>query len=405
MPRLTDLANEVLLQIASYLEPDAERHVGPFHTWGQLLEIQAKRARRQLQTVNALALSCKRLHGLVTPVLYSYIALTDTNRYAQPQLPLLLHTLENNESLKNYVRRAAVGGLDASQFQALFWLPRIHSLSIRDFADLEAWEWEGEEHVGTSPVRTLRLANCGAHEPTLTDILSWPSALEELWYEADQVEWDGHYEGEEAPGYSVAAVERCLKRQAGSLRKLVFSRPVQCHEGLGYSGVVDLSGFTKLESLSINHVFLVSWDQDSNVCERLPKSLVELDVFYDDHDYVTFMMGDAQRPGWLFDLLEKKRQCCPALERVRILSFEWDSAMEEQEEEGEEGEEGEEREQDQQGDWVPGRELVQAFARAEVSFSLYLHEDRRFKYVANGKGWEDEWEAKVKDHMEALENV
>ncbi|SPN97262.1 uncharacterized protein DNG_00776 [Cephalotrichum gorgonifer] len=249
------------------------------------------------------------------------------------------------------------------------------------FKGYRSLEWEGLDHIGTSSVRKLRLSYCGAHEAALKDLLSWPSALEELWYEADQGEWAPGFEeeGEEVPDYTTSAIERCLASQVGSLRKLVFSRPVQDHEGLGYSEGINLRRYEKLQSLSINHVFLIGFeDANTNVWERLPKSLVELDVFYDDSGYINFM-ENAERPGWLFDLLEKKQQFFPALEKVRILSCEG-AGHDEDEAVG------------VQAEWSPGGDLVQAFVRADVSFTLYLNEKHRYEYVANGEAWDDDWE-------------
>jgi hypothetical protein len=176
----------------------------------------------KIKDLKFIVASCKRLHNVLTPTLYSYIPLTDDNVYRKRQLPVVLQVLQNNEELQNYITCAHAKAGDTIDFQNFFWMPNMKTLSISDCNAWEAMQWEDQNHVGISEVKVLHLRNCGAHEAPLAEILSWPRALKELWYDAEQGEWSGRYGDQDPVEFTCAAVGRALAPQAASLEKLVF---------------------------------------------------------------------------------------------------------------------------------------------------------------------------------------
>ncbi|CAJ2507856.1 Uu.00g090420.m01.CDS01 [Anthostomella pinea] len=421
MARLTDLSDELIVEIISYLTPHQRASFmngQPFYHWPEQLDKHNEAIMASIQDLQALSTACRRLYLIATEALYDYIPLSSNAERSEK----LISTLDNNEDLTVYVRCVDVdvkryGGM--LQFTSLFWLPNVHTISIRGFDLWEPWEWEDDAHVGASPVQVLRLLECGAHEKPLTQMLSFPKALRELWYEVNQVEWDGHYGDNDAPGFTCAAVERAMANQVGSLEKVVFTRPTPDHEGIGYEDQLDVRQYERLKVLHVNQVFLTSLEPDVPVWEHLPKSLEELEVYYDDMGHIKILEDDADRPDWLFGMLERmakpdekgvRGDFTPLLERVRIISLEWHPEMYEESEEEEDDEEDENAAPATAGEpdveidesrgvghpgstWLPPRELIQKFIRAGVSFSIFLHGQRRYRYtVEGGRGFQDKWE-------------
>lgn len=127
---------------------------------------------------------------------------------------------------------------------------------------------------------------------------------------------------------------------------------------------------------------------------------MELDVFYDDSGYIDFLEGDAERPDWLFGLLEHKETHVPKLERVRITSLEWwpDDYDEEErsEDSGDESEPEWAIQRRARKEWVPPVDLYKSFDRAGVSCSVFIHQKRRFRTSDvdgdRAKGFAEQWE-------------
>ncbi|KAK6068461.1 hypothetical protein SCUP234_11131 [Seiridium cupressi] len=276
---------------------------------------------------------------------------------------------------------------------------------------------ENQYYGQTSPVEVLRLLECGAHEGALHQLLNYPCALKELWYDVNQGEWSGYYEGTAPVEFSCEAVRRSLDYQMRSLEHFSFTRPVQLHEGLDYGDLLDLSQFTALWTLCINQVFLVGLQPDFDIGKHLPTTLEELEIFYDDTGYVDFLTDDAPAPEWLFHLLRQpldkgnKPVFTPELKRLRIISMEW--WPEQGSDYGEDEEENEIRNNDEVGNntvilngsrlrshpdspWRPPEALLKELWQANLpslSWSIFLHQRRRCLCVPEGgSGFATEWE-------------
>ncbi|KAH8197325.1 hypothetical protein TruAng_008529 [Truncatella angustata] len=333
----------------------------------------------------------------------------------------LLQTLEWGTAICDYIQHVSINvrGISSAEVfhQLFFWLPKVHTIDLKNYDawDTEPWDENNQYDVQGSPVKVLRLVECGAHEDPLHEILSFPSALRELWYDVVQIEWSGHW-GDTAPvDFSCAAIKRSLGHQIHSLEKLVFTRPRQDHEGFGYNDQLDISDLTALRSLCINQVFLVGYHSDLNIREHMPSSLEELDVFFDDAGYLSFLSHDAPAPVWLFGLLKQPRDeknsnrpsFTPELKRLRIVSQEWWPEYSE-ESEGESMSEGHDVGNDDLSldesrlrtnadyPWKPPRVLLRALSQsnlAKLSWCIYLHGSRRCSYVPEGgSGFTTEWE-------------
>ncbi|RYP24522.1 hypothetical protein DL765_000542 [Monosporascus sp. GIB2] len=436
MAQLLDLPTEILLKIISNLaahnQPDSLDHV-PFYCWVEALMEQDEEAQEQITWLRPVSASCRRLYDVCFRALYSYIPL-DWSSSGAPSMRLL-QALGNDQSPLVHVRclHIDVKSCSALGFYKVFWLPNVRIVSLRRFTNRQALGWDGHDHVGTSPVEVLRLIECGAHEEALAEVLSWPKALKELWYDIEQAYWDGHYWSGYRPGpaayqFTCAAVERAMKSQANSLERLVLTRQRRPYQGLGYSFPINLSDFTRLRRLSIYHVFLVGrYCGDGELLRKqLPRSLNELEVFFDDGG-TDFLKG-ATLPNqqvWLLGMLENIKRGKntdsgtpeSSLERLRIVSMEWPSFRspfaDPPLDGSDAGEHGNESEPDFVYDvtrgtshpesiWKPPLRLMRGFIEAGVSFSVFLHQKRRYRYVMEGHqgfkhNWEDSWTGRYLD--------
>ncbi|KAK8042789.1 RNI-like protein [Apiospora phragmitis] len=264
----------------------------------------------------------------------------------------------------------------------------------------------------------MRLLNCGAHEEALAELLKFPQALGELWYDANQGEWEGRYAGEPALEFTCEAVRRCVATHAESLEKMVFTRPPLVHEGLGYGDAIDLEDFERLRSLSVHQVFLVNLISNTRVSRCLPPNLEELEVFYDDSGYVDFLdQGDIAHPHWLLTLLEELKgpdSKLKALSRIRIVALEWAPGQDEVD--ADDGQDSSNASSstghDSRGSgdvqlrghpnspWRPPEMLLDLLVQAGICFSIFLHPKRRARLTPDHvKGfdddWEDEWDSEV----------
>ncbi|KAK8867781.1 hypothetical protein PGQ11_006359 [Apiospora arundinis] len=411
MPGILDISNELLFEICSYLRPHPLLNITgrPFHCWTSALKEHDSASFAKLQALNSLVRSCRHIHTVLVGELYDYVPLLTSYR----GLERFMRTVTENEELGAYVRYASINlsrGDTIADFYSLFWLPNLAVLDVKEYCAWQPGEWEGGSPVGTSPIQTLRLLDCGAHEKALAELLGFPRALEELWYEADQGEWEGYVEGEPVVEFTCEAVRRCMAVHTESLAKLVFSRPVQCHEGLGYvDDGIDLEDFEHLRSLSINQVFLVGLISNTRVSRCLPPNLEELEVFYDDSGFVDFLEeGRIEHPHWLLTLLQELRgpnSKLKHLKRIRIVALEWDPAIGYRWEEPDSDNVSGVSPGDSQGSsdvqlrghpsstWRPPKLLLDLLVEAGMCFSIFLHPERRARLTPDHvKGFADTWE-------------
>ncbi|KAI1319890.1 hypothetical protein F5Y16DRAFT_93637 [Xylariaceae sp. FL0255] len=411
MASLLKFSNEILLEIASFLvyhEPSPlTQHVG-FDGWVNEIQLRNILAFRLFtRDLKSLSYTCRRLHRVTSVLLYAQIPLLYRD---DRKTEALIETLDNHQDLTSLLKIVHVNVErfhdPPIDFHSLFFLPNIQELSIKGCNAWDGWDGDKAARVGTSSVQVLRLLKCGAHETPLTEMLSWPRNLKELWYDVEQGEWDGHYEGDEATGFSCTAVARAMSSLVGSLEKFVFSRPPLDHEGLGYSTLLNLRSFEKLKSLWIYHVFLVAWEsEEAKVWEHFPRSLEELDVFYDDHDCVTLFGDDAPTPNWLFGLLDRIKEgqdFTPSLRRIRLSSDESIREVEDYSDDEDERFDGKDFHlipgfDEARGyignnyTWRPPRMLVEKFISANVSFTIGVDQGPRYVYVVEGgQGFEDD---------------
>lgn len=408
MPGILDLSNELLLEICSYLRPYPLLNITgrPFHCWTRALKEHDRDSFAKIHAVSSLVRSCRHLYAALISELYEYVPLL-TSHHGWERF---MRTLAENQELGGYVRYSSInlpGDKTMADIYHLFWLPSLEILDLRNYGAWHAIEWEGDESpTGISPIQTMRLLHCGAHEEALAELLKFPRALGELWYEVNQVEWDGAYVGEAAVEFTCEAVRRCMAAHAESLEKLIFTRPPLVHEGLGYGDAVDLEDFERLRSLSIHQVFLVGLISNTHVSRCLPQNLEELEVFYDDSGYVDFLDegGEISQPHWLLTLLEElKRPDCKLknLHRVRVVALEWHDAEDGHDSSNASSPNG--RDSQGPGDvqlrghpnspWRPPRLLLDLLIETEICFSIFLHPERRARLTPeNVKGFDDVWE-------------
>lgn len=218
--------------------------------------------------------------------------------------------------------------------------------------------------------------------------------------------------------FNVHDFVKFLQEEAIGLEKLVFTNEGFIDNEIGISDPslgLGLHLFTHLTSLSIPASYLLGYDLTEPVLigtvrPSLPPSLVELEIFY-DYDCDVFLYSDEQRsasrPNWLFDLLANKNESTPNLSRIRLISCEWRPGQDER--------------RTWDGDyevhiddwdvsrkkmaWKPPMELIEVFEAAMVSFSVFLHSERKYKWVIKGACWfNDSWEDSWKTIMLARDS-
>lgn len=355
MTGLLDLPDELILIIVNFVLEVQTQTPLPFSEWGNAYRKAIMQYPLQrVKDLRSLSFVSRRFNCLVKPTLYRTICVRKRS-YRNHPLEQLQRTLENNPSLEEHITSAIVPCNDSvHDVWRFFWSPNIQTLAILRFNDWEPLEFEDDSHVGTSPVTTLKLIDCGAHEEALAAVLSWPAALEVLHYDVEQVEWEGHCGDQPIKSWTCAAFVRTLQSQRNTLRELTLTRPPLEHEGLFNGPRIDLSDFTALTTLRIYHVFLCGWDDCLEAWRSLPRNLEELEVFYDDTDLTRF-----DEDEFLRGLLAHKRAQLPLLRRVSINSPEttWDSDTEACK---------------PSGPWTPPSPLARACETAAVKLDVYL---------------------------------
>ncbi|KAJ5977656.1 hypothetical protein N7501_000998 [Penicillium viridicatum] len=328
MARLLDLPAEVILLIVDYLQTGTKQVPLLFQELGDAYCYAIEQDPSPIvKDLHSFLLATYCLNGLLLqPLFYRNIFVRRYGRHNEPvPLQQLNRSLEKDPSLEEHIISATLPCDDSiSDLHRFFWFSNIQALAIHKFSDWEPLEFEDNSHIGTSPVESLKLIDCGAQEEALAAVLSWPAALKTLHYDADQGEWEAHYEDELAKSWTCAAFVRTLQSQKTTLTELTMTRPPLVHEGLGNGPRIDLSEFTSLKTLRIYHVFLCGWDDPHGVWKGLPHSLEVLEIFYDDTDLTTFLWESDDSPydTSILDLIQHKRVHLPYLHTVNIHSHE-----------------------------------------------------------------------------------
>lgn len=333
MAQLSDLPNEVILIIIEYLQIKNNGVKLKFYEFGDAHRYAFEHYQSPIvKNLHSLQLTSRRLNRLLNPIIYRDIFVRDYNRYGEKSpFDQFKWSLENNPSLKEHVLSAMIpcgGPWDKRSIYEvfhLFWVTSLKSLTIYDFKDWEKLDFYDSSHVGTSPVKCLRLIECGAHEEALAAVLSWPEALKILYYDVDQGQWAGHYDGEPYDEWTCEAFVRTLQLQKDSLEELIMTRPPLDHEGLFNGPRINLRDFPALKTLRLYHVFMCGYDHPSGLSKCLPPNLEILEVYYDDTDLTNFFWEDEGQPydTFIHELMRNKRADLPRLHTVTIYTPEY----------------------------------------------------------------------------------
>jgi hypothetical protein len=312
-------------------------------------------------------------------------------------IPLLNHPERTNQLLrtheekpdflKRHTKHVYVDASEAKDgdyvYPFFFEMGDLDTLALQGFSTKKQTEWDDDfhqeqNHICTANIESLQLPDCGAHELGLEEIISWTRQLKELWYEAVQDNWDEDNFLEES--FSCAGVQRAIK-EVEDLETLVVTRTKGKERDVGGFDVTDLGA---LQRLALPHAYLVDEKSENAkpLGERLPRSLEELEVFYDDPERTNLIKG-APQPDWLLGLLDPEEEVAP--KRIRIVSLEGP---------GESPIEYDWQRKPPGSTWQPPTVLTSAFETANVSCSIYLHPNRRFKRLVDSREFTDNWEDK-----------
>ncbi|CEL11818.1 hypothetical protein ASPCAL14914 [Aspergillus calidoustus] len=322
MVNLLSLPDEILVEIVRYLDHDHEKPSLAFWAVAYWCNeaVDACTLSQRARNLRSLMLSARRLSRIVEPFFYRDILVGSS-----PRTRTKFHrALEENPLLLEHTESAIVRCADDFEdVSALFW-HRMHTLTICSFRDWYPLDFENDDHVGRSTVLRLNLVNCGAKEDALAAALSWPAALQSLHYDADQGEWEGHYENEPVIPWTCAAFVRALQPQKAHLQELTLTRAGLKHEGLFMGPRIDLHDFKALTILRILEVFLCGIEDPRECWRGLPPNLETLEVSYDDPGYIDFFRDDGgpYGGGWLDELLDRKEANLPNLSRITNRSWE-----------------------------------------------------------------------------------
>ncbi|KAI1377389.1 hypothetical protein F4677DRAFT_416235 [Hypoxylon crocopeplum] len=338
MVGLLGLPAEVLFEVLFQLQfdppplPIAEHHL-PFFCWPYHIEITDDVHCEWAKRLFAVALVCRRLNHIADAALYNHVPLSVSSRDSRWFLRTSLETPDLGTLVRSVHIVARGWSQPAIDIRPLFWLPNITTLCISRLELMNAWELEDNDRSRMSTVRVLKLLKSAVAEEPLRQMLSWPSALREFWYDVNLYKWveeddddddddnydcesydsgdkdededenmyedenededENMYEGYEdvsnnqAERFSCEAVERAMSTQADSMERIVIAAEDEIEDALDRS-VLDVSRYGKLKSLAINYLFLVGPDE-AEVWRHLPPSLQELEVFYEDLGRIKFL--------------------------------------------------------------------------------------------------------------------
>ncbi|OTA83094.1 hypothetical protein M434DRAFT_36877 [Hypoxylon sp. CO27-5] len=407
-----DLPDDILLEIlVSHLRPHPPLTPGcpynlPFFLWQGIVEATNEDSFKLAGVLRSTALVCRRLHNIAIKALYRYIPLSTKDDSSK----IFISTLSKHPHLSVYIRSVDINCEHfevAMGIKDLFWLPNIHTICIRKcpWVDWHRRAFKNLDHVRTSPVQVLRFTECKLDNGPLSQILSWPKALKQLWYHA-VIE---PYEDRRRRELDCGDVQRALATQADCLEEVVLTVVAYTYRIVG--GVLDFRNYSKLKSLRIQGRFLLNSKANDKLWERLPKSLQELEIGYLDRDTITDNLQDFEcsRVDWLMGMFGKmvapenednpKGVFTPSLERVRLVVPLVERILEPELEENQ-TEADFNFDFDEHGgitdpvvNWRPPSKLMGSSKRAGVSLSIYALTGGRYRYTIEGdKGFENVWE-------------
>lgn len=400
---LIDLADELILEIIKYLLPKPPQLANkPFHTWTETICSHGLTHSTQARDYNALGQTCKRLYAVLRGnVNHAHVSDWKTETVSS----VLTHSEAHSLSIEN-------------NREALRYYQNEYFRHPADFGN----KGDCILPVPNTSIHTLYSTDCAAWPINLTWLLDQLQGLKTLYLDFDDDGTVAYYGDDQfrrgfmnAVASHATSVETLIITNRACLDGRSLDRYFHAHGGLG------LKGFTTLRSLSISCLFLLgalgfTWHRKETY-ELLPRSLGELEVFWDQCQVCSFITSCnddrvlVQRPDWLFSVLSHKNSHLPALERVRIISTEewhpgkvvlepWEGDFTPHINDW--------TEKDGDENWRPPTELIVAAEKAKVSLGIWLHPQRQFKAVLPGhswfsNSWEDTW-GKVEDGTENPSN-
>ncbi|KAI1776087.1 hypothetical protein F4818DRAFT_370275 [Hypoxylon cercidicola] len=311
MGHLLGLANELLCDIVSYLEPTAPVPMCGCPFFHNMIDLEDNhRVPLELaKSLHSVALTCHRLHDIAITRLHHYIPLmTDVGR-SELFLSALGTSRDSAARVKFVDINAMIPSHGAIDVRCLFSLPNVHTLCIRNFHTRYYRESLPEGlYVRSSPVKVLKLIGCGVSTTFLGQVLSWPRALKEFWYERTQDDsrdivrgWPP--ESLEPLDFSCTSLVTAMSSQADSLEKFVLARQPHCHREIYRyedDDALKLRNFKKLKSLFVDYEFLDKFHM-LYLWELLPESLEELEVYTEE---ILSALFDRNQSNWLIRVLE-----------------------------------------------------------------------------------------------------
>ncbi|KAJ5365377.1 hypothetical protein N7517_008263 [Penicillium concentricum] len=307
MARLLDLPAEVILSIAEYLQIDTKQAPLQFYEYGDAYGyVKDHDPPPSVRNLHSFLLAANRPYSrFLQEMFYRDVFVPGRLNHSEKgakncPLQLLDRTLKEDPSLQEHIISATIPCEDSIHFGQFFWFTNIRELTIIGSYTGD-WDpsFEGDSHIGTSPVECLRLISCEADEEALTTIFSWPAALKKFTSMLNK-----------AHGIAVAGT-------AESRRGHVL------HLGLGDGPHIDLTEFTALKTLRIYHVFLCG-EGHPEPWQSLPRSLVVLEVYYDDLRIGEYLSGADRAPldHFIPKLIQHKRSHLPNLHTMIVHSSE-----------------------------------------------------------------------------------
>lgn len=331
MSRLLSLSDELLLEIISYLQPTPEilpasLYDHPFYRREYDIGTTDYKGITLARRLFPVLLVCRRLYGIAIGALYRHIPLFLHENLSQS----FASTLSLHPHLAIHIRSVDLdlhccAGTSQIDVRALFCLPNIHTISLHRWEQMEDWELQNQDYAHTSSVQALRLMKCALIEGPLAQVLSWPTALKELWYDYDPesyIEWPLNL-------FSCEQLERAIASQVDSLETLIFTAN-EADLSFEEEAPIDLRQFSRLKSLAIPRPLLLLSKHYSEIpWERLPRSLQVLEVRHGgDENIVRIVCTQTSGPTWLIGISENRAAFVPSLEKVRITTlggecFQW----------------------------------------------------------------------------------